>query len=633
MMSKKDKDNTEEIIKLNDYRHVRIRTNMYLGSKDPHTQAIITYRDGTPELVEMTWIPALYTAWREIVDNALDEVCGHGYGNKIDIIYDETTLTVSVQDNGRGIPIEYDSDYKMHKATLALTEAKAGRNFRDRGFVAGTNGIGASAVVYSSEWFKMEIVRDSKKFVQEFKEGTPALDDLFIKKPKITDSTSNKTGTKITFKLSRQVFTHTQLPEQFIKDRVYEIAMCNPLIKIYYNGEYVKVKPAVDKNIFPDQKPISIEIKEKDSKLKFFLIPNFTEDGETVHTIVNNIPAFNGGIHTENFKKFFYTGLIAALEREGKRRKLIPNRSDINEGLLIYNVTTMKAPNFDSQAKTRLINEEIGNIVKINLESEKIFKDIIRKNSEWIEQIFNRCLERTNRKDAAELNKLSKRVMRNKVASLMDANGRNRTECILFLMEGQSACGGVSEVRDSTIHGALPLRGKVMNVNGENTKKILDNQVLVDIMNAVGLAMGKKAERKQLRYGKVYIAHDMDEDGKHIGALLLNFFYTYWPELFDKTLSPFFYIFSTPFIIATKGKDRKYWYSHNYEQFKSDDWKGWGITRAKGLGTLEKSDWEHSLKKPELFPLIEDGKLKESLDLIFNNKRSDDRKEWISLDK
>lgn len=194
-----------------------------------------------------------------------------------------------------------------------------------------------------------------------------------------------------------------------------------------------------------------------------------------------------------------------------------------------------------------------------------------------------------------------------------------------------SAISGMASVRNPKIHGGLPLRGKVLNVNGEPAKKVLESQALVDIITALGLVIGEKADRSKLRYGKVYIATDADQDGSNICALLVNFLHSFWPELFDDGQEPFVFVFMTPFIIAEKGKERKYWYAHNYDQFKPEDWKGWAITRAKGLGTLQEPDWEYSLQKPELYPIVDDGKMKEALDLIFNGERAADRREWIGL--
>ena len=237
---------SNNIKKLTDYQHARLRTEMYLGSRALHTQSVLQFVDGKPQPVETSWVPAAYTAFREILDNALDEVIGHGHGSKIHVTYDPKTHEVSVSDDGRGIPISWDAEHKCHLATLVMTEARAGRNFEERGEVAGTNGIGASVVNFCSEFFRLDIQKDGERFQQEFKQGNEVFgDELQATKPKIVKRVAPN-GTKITFRLSSDVFPDLTLPESFIFTRVTEVAICNPLIKVFYNGEQVKVKPRPD---------------------------------------------------------------------------------------------------------------------------------------------------------------------------------------------------------------------------------------------------------------------------------------------------------------------------------------------------------------------------------------------------
>ena len=623
---------TENIQKLTDYQHHRLRTEMYLGSRSPHTQTIVNWDGKQLRPVEMTWTPAVYCAFREILDNALDEVIGHSQGSRVDVKYDPKTMEFTVADDGRGIPIDWDENERMHKATLALTQARAGRNFGVREEVRGTNGIGASTVVSCSEYFALDIIRDGQRFQQTFNEGNAAIDELDIKEPKITKSAA-KTGTTVTFKLSKTVFKKINLPLAFVKARITEIAANHPKIKFYFNGDRVVVKPNVAKTFFENKRVIEIVVKDNNFNSSYYLVPNFAEDGEYLHTTVNDIPAFNGGQHIDTFKRLFYSGLIKGLERESKRRGLTPNRSDVADGLLIYNVTVMHAPNFDSQSKTRLINDDVDVYIRKSLEDENTFKAIIKANKEWIDEIYARCAARTQKKDEAELAKATRKMMRNKVPKLLDANGKDRTKCILLITEGDSAKTMVSAVRDPEIHGALPLRGKILNVRGEAPKALLDNQILTDIMTSIGCALGQPAKRADLRYGRVYLAADQDPDGANITALLVNFFYLHWPELFDPKLEPFFYAFQTPFIIQEKGKNRHYWYADDYHTYDPKDWKNCPKpTRAKGLGSLEEADWRHSLVKPKLVPLTDDGSLSEALKLIFDPKGADARKEWIALD-
>lgn len=622
----------KKIKKLNDFDHARLRTEMYLSSRDPHTQTVLTYGKGSaPVPVETTWVPAVFVAFREIFDNALDEVITHKNGNTIEVTYNEKTRVFSIKDNGRGIPIEKDPTHNQYQATMAVADKQAGRNFEDRGDSRGLNGVGASIVNFCSEYFQMDIHRDKVHFSQRFCEGKT---DLKVEDPIILPTNVKTTGTRIEFKLSSKVFHDMTLPVGFIRDRMVEASLCYPTLKIVFNGEKIAMPAKSDagKVLFGNTNPIFIEMLDEGFESRFWLVPQFFKEGtEFTHSLVNAIPMFNGGTHVEAFRRNFFSGMIKALERESKRRKLTPNRSDIADGMLLFNITQMDAPSFDSQSKTRIINANVGTIVTKNLDNPDFFKNVIKKNPDWINQIYEKCAERTLKKDDADAKKDAKRNLRTKVEELEDACGVDRSKCILFLGEGRSAISGMVEARDPNIHGGLPLRGKVLNVHGESNKTILANEALAKIMSSIGLAPGVRANRHNLRYGKVYITTDADEDGKNIAALLINFFYTLWPELFEDDKPPFIYVFDTPLIVAAKGKNRKYWYNENYQEFDPSEHKGWEITRAKGLAALKKDDWKWVLANPKAREITDDGKLEETLNLLFNPKLADMRKEWIGM--
>ena len=625
---------SETIKKLTPYQHVRLRTSVYYGSTTLHTQPVLLISSDQISVTESNWVPAVFTAFREIVDNSLDEVVVKGYGDKITINYDPSEMKFDVEDNGRGIPIDWDDEHKMHKATLALSELMAGRNFDNRENTAGMNGIGASGVNYCSEYFHVDIRRDGKRFQQTFREGNELFGDVLqIIEPKITKY-SGPSGTKISFKLSKSVFKDMTLPLEFVKSRAFEIAYNNPLIKVVFNGHLIKTKGLISKSLFAKNTCIHLPINSKggDFKSDFWLVTDLIESGDYSHSAVNNIPAFGGGNHIDSFKKHFCNGLLLALTRESKRRGLTPNRSDIFDGLLIYNVTTMQKPDFDSQSKTRLINDEVDRYIKAEFDDENTFKNILKQHKPWIDSIYARCAARTQKKDDADVNKANRKLMRTKVPKLLDANGRDRSKCILFICEGDSAKSSLSAVRNPDIHGALPLRGKILNVRGESNKTILENAIIADIMMALGLSLGRTADRRQMRYGQVYLAADQDPDGANITALLVNFFYLQWPELFDPKQPAVFHVFQTPFIIQEKGKKRHYWYADDYHLYNPDDWRGAPKpVRAKGLGSLEEADWIHSLATPRLISLLDDGRLAGVLDLLFNHKLADARKEFIAL--
>ena len=631
--------------KLDDYNHSRLRTELYLGSRELHTQSVLNFDGNKLSLKEFTYVPALFVALRELWDNALDEMLGHGYGDTLRVSYDENEMVFTVSDNGRGLPIDERPELgKGPAASILLGEARAGRNFEERGEVAGTNGLGAACTNFTSEWFEIDVYNNGKRLKQQWQEGKYGGNDIHkTKGPNIIRGSKGKSGTTIRFKPSSKVFPHLALPEEFILGRLWDIAVSNTDLKVFFNER--KLTPAkgtystdtVMATYFKKQVPkISILTNDQDEHVfssNFYLVPEFTEESEEFHSLVNNLPALQGGSHIDAFKNMFYTTAVEYLSNYRgspfKKEKLILTRQDVSNGLMIFNITKMNAPNFDSQTKGRLITE-VKTVMKGKIDLFEI-GSAFRRNPEWVNAILERCRQRISNKQKNAVKKQQKKISKTKIAKLTDATSKDRQKCILFLGEGDSALNEMMNVRNPSIHGCLPLRGKILNVHGVTPKKVIESQALVDIMTSVGLQIGETATVNNLRYGSIYIATDEDEDGKNISSLLVNFLFRFWPELFT-TLSPIVYKFSTPFIIAQKGNSKKYIYADDYPEFQLnlDKYKGWGITRAKGLGALEGSDWEHALANPVLIPIIDDGKMKETLDLIFNKERADDRKEWLS---
>jgi DNA gyrase/topoisomerase IV subunit B len=469
------------------------------------------------------------------------------------------------------------------------------------------------------------ITRNKQTFEQLFNES----EELVINEPMLMPAASKKSGTFIRFKLSDKVFPHMTLPESFIAARIHEIALCYPQLHITYNTKRIQIKNP-ETALFGERKPIVFEIDEEGFKGRFWLVPDFLQESEFAYSLVNAIPLFNGGTHLDAFRRGFYSGLLTAMEKESKRRKLVPNKADVSEKLLIYAILEMNSPSFDSQAKTRLINENVGTIVRKTLDNPEFFKRIIKQYPEWMESIYQRCSDRTQVRDDKDAKKEAKKNLRKKIEDLEDACAFDRSRCALFLAEGQSAVSGIAEACDKEIHGSLPLRGKVKNVFGLSNIEIMANEALSKIMNSVGLIPGERVNRRNLRYAKIFLTCDADEDGKNITALLVNFFYYCWPELFDTEKPPFIYVFETPLIIAAKGKQRKYWYDDEYENFNSDKYKSWDITRAKGLAALKKDDWKFILENPRAIPIVDDGYLKDTMKLLFSED-TDARKTFIGI--
>ncbi len=631
---------TEKFRKLTDYQHARHRTEMYLGSREPHTQVLLTFDGKSLSLEEHTWVPAMYTGWRELIDNALDELVAHGHGDTLRVSYDPDTMEFVVEDNGRGLPLDEKKELGPGPAaSILLGEARAGRNFNERGTVAGVNGLGAAIVNFISEYFVLDVWRDGRKFHQKWTEGVYRKQEIHkTDGPRITRGSATKTGTRIRFKPSARVFPNMTLPIRFVESRMWDIALANPKLKVYFNGTRMKVlngsRDPVITSLFAGFTPGLVDTKSDRVHAKFYIVPGITDD-EHIHSLVNNIPVLQGGPHIDEFRSLFYAALIKhldpmvrkALGMKKPKDGTVLNRNDVSGGLLIYNITTMIDPHFDSQTKVRLISEIKADIRQGFMESD--VKGFARRNPEWVQAVIARCAARTQLAARRGLDKEQRKLSRTKIASLKDATGSRRDKCMLFIAEGESAISGMMSVRDATIHGGIGLTGKIMNVHGVAPKKVLESKALTNIMTSLGLVIGQKADPMNLRYGKVYIATDEDEDGKNITALIVNFLFTFWPELFRYD-RPFVYKFSTPLIILVKGKERQYIYADDYDQFDPADYSGWQIIRAKGLARLTQEDWKHAVNDPKLIPMVDDGLLEETLDMIFNKLRADDRKEWLS---
>lgn len=651
------------------FHQSRIRPEMYLGSREEHTQYVLHY-DGT-ELVlqEFTWVPALWTALREVIDNALDELVIRGRGNVLKVNYDSEKMIFSVRDNGNGLPLWEIKDVgKGPAASILLANMFSSSNFGDedgkRDFedTAGMNGLGASVTNFTSEWFTIDVngYADSMEgrtrkptkmvFSQTWEEGTS-------KKRPIHKTTGydlkkynyRSSGTKVTYKPSSKVFNNMVLPEDFVEGRLWDIAVTNPKLKIYFNGNLLEpasrksVEQAIILTYFPDRvkELFKFHIKKGSFDGHYFVVPGFTDE-EVTHSLINNIPTLQGGSHIDSFRDLFYPaamkdGLLTKRVRSvlgipSTNKKFSLKRTDLAKGTLIFSTIRMEAPKFDSQTKVRLVSD-VSSQVRAGFDSKKV-EASIKKLTGWPAIIADQYQIRLEIKDRKEAIKKQKELTR-PLASLEDATGVDRSKCVLFITEGDSAIGGMSDVRDPKVHGGMPLTGKPMCVHGKRRLEVLNNKPLREIMTGVGLQIGEPADRSKLRYGSVFIAADEDEDGKNITALLIMFFFKYWPELFQNEKKPFLYKFSTPFIILTKGSERKYIYADEYENFQANikQYKSWDIRRAKGLGSLESEDWEHSLNSPVLFPILDDGKLEETLDLIFNDDRADDRKEWLSREE
>lgn len=611
----------EGIQKLNDYQHVRLRTEMYLGSREVHANDFVILNEDGLKVEEIEWVPAIWSAFREILDNALDEVVSHGYGNRIDVSYDEQNV-FTIEDNGRGIPVKFVEKENEYIPTIVFTHMKSGRNFGQRRDVSGTNGIGACVVNFCSKFMELKTVHDGVRFHQKFREGL-VTEDLITEKPSIRKVSAKNSGTQVVFKLSERVFRNYIFSVKLMESHLRFLAFFNRNVHFYLNGKRIVVPKNADE-LFG--RPASyLKIDKKDTSIEVYIIPEIQTGKDFYYSMVNNISVFDNGKHVDSFKKSFFGKLAEYVNKKYKNINVSRNLlcKDI---VVLFNIKTKEAF-FDSQSKTRFVNDlpSFDEVI-----DDKFIKRFATQHQNWIQKIVDEIVETKNDKESNELKKEFKKLKKKKSTKLIDATSANRKDCILFITEGDSALSNLIAVRNPRIHAGYPLRGKIPNASKMKAKDILDNHELAELMKIIGLDLFEKAERSKLRYKSVYIAHDADHDGYNIGSLILNFFYKYWPELFDPKQEPYFYVFQTPLIIAEKGNERHYWYMTNYHEFDSSKWKGYSITRAKGLGSLTLEHWKDCLQNPYLTPLINDEKLEYVLDMIFNPEKTDLRKQWIS---
>lgn len=629
----KDKQYTgADIQELTDREHVRIRTQVYLGGMHPATYTIPMLSAEEFSIQEVEFIPAVYKALSEVVDNSIDEFSQITTRNK--------TLTIkakpeegwfSVADNGRGIPIDQRPTGK-YTPEVALASLKAGRNFSDDKEVGtiGQNGVGAACTNYCSSVFEVQINREGKKYEQKFTNGAEK-----ASKPKITTTGGKTTGTQVSFQLDPKVFKNVALPEDLVRNRAMEIALTNPSITVVYNDEQFRYKRGLVEFVeqFAAGKTFySFKIDEPNVTGEIFLIPQ-AHDGldEQMYTWVNSSMLFDGGKCNTQFFNAIFDRTITHLEREAKKTKSEVTRNDVRRGLLALADLKIRNPEYDSQAKTRLtgpdLRKEITSAVDAN------WKTFSKQVDAWLQDVLVHAQERHHKQaDKKAIDEFQK-TMRKRVDGLLDATSKVRSQCQVLVTEGLSAKSSICEARNPETTAAFALTGKINNVYTSTPAQVLKMGKVTDLLSAIGLTPGKRAVRSDLNFGRIVIATDADVDGGDIFTLLVNLLYKFWPELFDKNYEPVVYRLVSPNVVASKGDKRVHFTTRADFEKISDKYKGWTIEYMKGLGSLSMKDWEMVLASESAvyIPIVDDGNISTTLKLLFSDD-SDARKAWLQVD-
>ena len=562
----------------------------------------------------------------EVVDNSIDEALA-GYCTEIDVIIN-TDDSVTVTDNGRGIPIDYHEKEKKSALEVVMTVLHAGGKFDKDSYKVsgGLHGVGVSCVNALSSKLTAEVHRNGKIYMQEYSQGKP-LDE--IKETGKTD----KTGTIISFKPDESVFIVSSYKFDILAARLRELAFLNKGIRLTITDKREKVENGnggdfLREEFYSDrglaefveyldntrekliEKQIFIETEKNDVPVEIALQYN-TSFSENVHSYVNNINTIEGGTHLAGFRRGLTRTLKKYAEESGLTSKLKfdINGDDFREGLTAVISIKVQEPQFEGQTKTKLGNSEVMGAVDQAVSS--MLSNYLEENPKDAKQIVQKVILAATARHAAR--KARELVQRKNVLSgsglpgkLADCADRDPENCEIYLVEGDSAGGTAKQGRDRKFQAILPLRGKILNVEKAMQHKIFDNEEIKNIFTALGVTIGteddsKALNMKGLRYHKVVIMTDADVDGSHITTLIMTFFFRYMQDLIQ---NGHLYIATPPLYLVKKGSKSAYCWTEDerdekIKEFGQGKESSVNIQRYKGLGEMNAEQLWTTTMNPE----------------------------------
>ena len=586
----------EQIQVLDGLEHVRKRPGMYIGSVS---------------------IRGLHHLAYEIVDNCVDEALA-GYCTKI-IIEIEPGNVISVEDNGRGIPVDIHSKTKISAAETVYTQLNAGGKFGgDSGYKVsgGLHGVGASVVNALSSWTEVTIQRDGGIFQMKFEKGKTV-------QPLIRIGDSDKTGTKVRFLADDTIFETLEYDYETLENRFREMAFLTKGLFISiedkreetpkkaefcYEGGLNSFVEYLNKNKeIINKTPIYIE---KDGEVPVEIAFQYTTSySENIYSFVNNINTIEGGTHLEGFKR----ALTKTFNDYAKSHNILKEKDsnlqgeDIREGITAVISVKVKEPQFEGQTKTKLGNSNVTGIVSALV--NEALATFLEENPNIAKAILEKCISASRAREAA---RKARELVRRKNAlesttlpgKLADCSSKNPEECEVYIVEGDSAGGSAKQGRDRKFQAILPLWGKMLNVEKSRADKIYNNDKLQPVILAVGAGIGADFDITKIRYGKVIIMADADVDGAHIRTLLLTFFFRYMRPLVENGNV---YLAQPPlYKLSKRGMKDVYCYTDeemekNLQEIGRD---GVSIQRYKGLGEMNPEQLWDTTMNPETRILV-----------------------------
>lgn len=601
--------------KLDDIDHCLNRPGMYIGSIKPHKANKWIIENDKMVQKELNYNPGLLKIFDEIVTNSVDESKRSGSKlNTIKVDINRETNYINIWDNG-GIPVVKHTEHKEWIPEMIFSNLKAGSNFDDteERTGAGTNGVGSTLTNIYSKEFTVSTCDGKNHYTQTFSNNMRKRTTAKIKK-------STKGFTEVNYLVDFDKFELTGIDDDHFKmleKRVYDIAGCNTSLKVYFNGKLINFKAFEDyiklytTDYFYESK------KDKTWSVGIAL----SESGFQQVSFANSTDTYDGGTHVEYIMKQIQVALIEYFQ---KKHKVEVKPSELRNHMFLFLDSTIINPSFSSQTKEKLITElkDFGSTFEV---PTKLIQSILK--SEIVNSILDWIQQKKSAEDSKLQRDLNKKLGKIKVEKLIDAKGKDRWKCSIGLFEGDSAISAFRKYRTPETMGAFALKGKFVNVSEMTNQKLVQNDEVVNLMAAVGLKLGQTIDLKSLRYGRILFYVDADVDGNSIAALLLNFFYKYWPDMFDRRMV---YKVETPIVVAiprakTKKKILFYTQTEYNEWTEKNDLKQFEIKYKKGLAALVDDEYQDIINSPRLTLITKDEVSDKSLDIWFG-KSSDLRK-------
>ncbi len=597
----------DSIQALEGMEHVRMRPSMYIGDV------------GTRGLHHLVY---------EVVDNSIDEAMG-GYCDSIKVIINEDN-SISVEDNGRGIPVDLHKKEGVSALEVVMTKIGAGGKFDKDSYKVsgGLHGVGVSVVNALSQHLRATVYRNGTIWEQEYELGKTLY-------PVKSIGETDKKGTVVTFKPDSTIFQQTtEYNYDTLASRMRELSYLNKGITITLQD----LRHADDKGEFPTEtfhsdeglkefvrfldgnrqpiigEVISMEGEKNDIPVEVAMIYNDSY-AENLHSYVNNINTHEGGTHLAGFRRGLTGSLKKYADASGMLDKLKFDITgdDFREGLTAIISVKVAEPQFEGQTKTKLGNREVTSAVSQAV--SEMLEIYLEEHPDDAKTIVQKVILAAQARHAAK--KAREMVQRKTVMSigglpgkLSDCSETDPAVCEVFLVEGDSAGGTAKQGRDRNFQAILPLRGKILNVEKAMRHRVFENEEIKNIFTALGVTIGTEEDSKalnlsKLRYHKIVIMCDADVDGSHIATLILTFFFRYMRELLE---NGHIYIATPPLYLIKKGKKMRYaWNDKDRDEYNADMGGGAGIQRYKGLGEMNAEQLWDTTMNPEFRTLRQVG--------------------------